>query len=202
VPGFADFVLERLPPPPARVLEVGCGREGGLVELLLSHGYDALGVDPEAPEGDRFLRADLRAADGGWDAVVAGRVLHHVDPLDPALDHLARLAPLVLVDEFAFDRIDADALEWYEAQHRILRASGREPPGPATIEEWRRRHPGLHPHETVLGGLRARYDEETLEWLPYLHRWLRGPSSEALEASLVGVGAIPALGYRFAGRRR
>ena len=38
-----------------------------------------------------------------------------------------------------------------------------------------------------------------LEWVPYLHRWLGGPSSEALESTLVGAGAIPAIGYRWAG---
>src|ERR1700755_52070 len=45
VPNFATFVLDQLPPPPRRVLEIGCGREGGLVELLAARGYDVLGVD-------------------------------------------------------------------------------------------------------------------------------------------------------------
>ena len=33
-----------------------------------------------------------------WDAVIAARVLHHVDPLDDGVALLARLAPLLLVD--------------------------------------------------------------------------------------------------------
>jgi methyltransferase family protein len=201
VTDFATFVLDQLPPPPGRVLEVGCGREGGLVPLLAERGYDALGVDPDAPPGDRFLRASFQdaALPPGWDAVVAGRMLHHVEPLEESIATLASLAPLLLVDEFAWDRMDEAAQSWYESQHRMLRAAGAEPYGPPDLDDWREQHRGLHPHTTVLAALRAHYDELHLEWLPYLHRWLGGPSSEALETTLVDAGAIPAIGYRWAG---
>ncbi len=198
---FATFVLEHLPPAPCRVLEVGCGREGGLVALLAERGYDVLGADPNAPDGDRYTRRRFEEVDGEWDAVVAGRVLHHVSPLDEALDHLASLAPLLLVDEFSRDRIDATAQDWYEGQHRMLSASGAEPVGPSDLDRWRSDHPGLHEHDVLLPALRARYDELALEWVPYLHRWLGGPSSEGLEQSLVDAGAFPAIGYRWAGAR-
>ena len=199
MPDFATFVLEQLPPPPGRVLEVGCGSEGGLVELLVEHGYDALGVDPHAPAGERFVKATFQELDGEWDAAVAGRVLHHVNPLGEGLDKLARLAPLLIVDEFAHDRIDAAAQDWYEGQHRMLRASGGEPYGPPSLDEWRVRHPGLHAHDVLLEALRERYDERVLEWVPYFYRWLGGPSSEALEQTLVDAQAFPAIGYRWAG---
>jgi methyltransferase family protein len=201
VADFGTFVLKQLPPPPQRVLEVGCGREGGLVELLAGAGYDVLGVDPHAPEGERFVRAEFQELEGEWDAVVAGRVLHHVNPLDEGLDTLASLAPLLIVDEFASDRIDRAAQDWYEGQHRMLRATGIEPNGPADLDEWRERHPGLHPHVVLLAGLRARYDERALEWLPYLSRWLGGPSSESLEQTLIDAELIPAIGYRWVGVR-
>ena len=208
MPDFATFVLDQLPPPPGRVLEVGCGREGGLVAVLVDAGYDALGVDPHAPEGDRFLRTTFqnlpsdKVSLGGWDAVVAGRVLHHVNPLDEGLDTLASLAPLLLVDEFAHDRIDAAAQDWYEGQHRMLRATGLEPYGPPDLDEWRVRHPGLHAHGVLLDALRAHYEERVFEWVPYLCRWLGGPSSEALEQVLIDTGVVPAIGYRWAGVRR
>jgi hypothetical protein len=200
VSDFATFVFEQLPPPPGRVLEIGCGSEGGLVAELAAHGYDVLGVDPHAPEGERFRRVKFEDVDGTWDAVVAGRVLHHVRPLEEGLDTLASLAPLLLVDEFAWDRIDPAAQDWYESQHRMLRAAGAEPYGPRDLDEWRTRHAdALHPHTTLLAALRERYDEVALEWVPYFHRWLGGPSSEALEQTLIGAGAIPAIGYRWAG---
>jgi hypothetical protein len=206
VADFCTFVLKQLPPPPQRVLEVGCGREGGLVELLAAAGYDVLGVDPHAPEGERFLQSTFQEASSRlelerFDAVVASRVLHHVRPLDEGLDTLASFAPLLLVDEFAPDRIDRAAQDWYEGQYRMLRASGVEPNGPSDLDEWRERHPDLHPHDVLLAALRARYDERVLEWLPYLSRWLGGPSSESLELTLIDAALVPLIGYRWAGVR-
>jgi SAM-dependent methyltransferase len=198
---FATFVLSQLQPPPGRVLEIGCGTAGGIVGALVDAGYDAIGVDPRAPDGDRFRQVDFREVDGTYDAVVAGRVLHHVRPLDEALDRVAAFAPLLVVDEFAWDRIDAAAQDWYESQRRILVAAGTDPPGPASIDEWRGSHPDLHPHRELLEGLRARYRETAFEWLPYLHRWLGGPSSEPLEQALVDAQAFPAIGWRWAGVR-
>jgi hypothetical protein len=198
---FGTFVLHQLPPPPGRVLEIGCGKDGGLVELLAAPGYDVLGVDPDAPEGPNYRRTRFEDVNGQYDAVVAGRVLHHVNPLDEGIAKLASLAPLLLVDEFAPERIDPDARDWYEAQRRMLVAAGASPPGPPDLGAWAARHPDLHQPDTLLGALRAQYDERVLEWIPYLHRWLAGPSSEALETTLVGAGAIPAVGYRWVGVR-
>jgi SAM-dependent methyltransferase len=202
VSDFGTFVLDQLPPPPGRVLEIGCGSEGGLVAELVAAGYDALGVDPHAPDGAHFRRVDFREVDGEYDAVVAGRVLHHVHPLDEGIAQLARLAPLLVVDEFAWDLIDVDAQDWYEGQHRMLVAAGANPPGPSPLGEWRERHTDLHAHGVLLEALRAQYDERVLEWVPYLHRWLGGPSSEGLERTLVDVGAFAAIGYRWAGTTR
>ncbi len=199
---FGTFVLDQLPPPPGRVLEVGCGQEGGVVALLMAAGYDALGVDPHAPDGAHFRRGDFRDVEGEYDAVVAGRVLHHVNPLDEGIAKLAQLAPLLVVDEFASDRIDAAAQDWYQGQRRMLVAAGANPPGPPSLDEWREHHPDLHPHDVLLHALRAHYDERVLEWAPYLHRWLDGPSSEVLERTLVDAGLFAAIGYRWAGITR
>ena len=178
---------------------MGCGREGGLVAALAAAGYDVLGVDPHAPDGPAFRQIRFQDVDGAFDAVVAGRVLHHVDPLDEGIAKLASLAPLLLVDEFTPTRLDANARDWYEGQHRMLAAAGAYPPGPPDLGEWATRHPDLHSDETLLAALRECYDERVLERVPYLHRWLGGPSSEALEGTLIDAGAIPAIGYRWAG---
>jgi len=45
-----------LPAPPARVLEIGCGPLGGFVPMLRDGGYEATGIDPEAPAGNDFRR--------------------------------------------------------------------------------------------------------------------------------------------------
>jgi hypothetical protein len=125
-----------------------------------------------------------------------------VNPLGEGLDLLASFAPLLVADEFAPNRIDAAAQDWYEGQHRLLRASGHEPFGPPSLDEWRQRHPGLHSDDVLLAALRERYDELVIERVPYLSRWLGGPASEALEQSLIDARAFPAIGYRWAGRRR
>jgi hypothetical protein len=199
---FTDFVLSHLPPAPAHVLDVGCGDVGGVVPALVEAGYDAFGVDPRAPAGPRYSHGDFRDVDEEFDAVVAGRVLHHIHPLGDGLDRIVALAPLLIVDEFAGDLIDDAGQDWYESQYRILAAAGSPPKAPASIDVWRAKHPDLHPHGVVLDGLRERYDERVLEWVPYFHRWLRGPSSEALETSLIAVGAFPAIGWRWVGVRR
>jgi SAM-dependent methyltransferase len=201
---FTAFVLQELPPPPARVLEVGSGREGGVVAALAAAGYDALGIDPHAPEGPLYRRISLAELDEGqeFDAVVCGRVLHHVRPLGAAVAKLARLAPLLVVDEFAWERFPGPVTEWYESQHRLLRATGADPPGPPELEEWLARHTDLHPSAVVLAELRARYDERVHEERPYLYRWLAGVATESLEQTLIGAGAIPAIGYFWSGLRR
>lgn len=171
---------------------------------LLAAGYDAVGVDPHAPTGPAYrqIALDELGEDERYDAAVAGRVLHHVRPLDAAVEKLARLAPALLVDEFAWELIDPAAQDWYEAQHRMLAAAGAEPPGPPLLDEWRGRHADLHRQETLLAAFRRRYDERVLEPVPYLHRWLGGPSSEGLEESLVRARAFPAIGWRWSGVRK
>ena len=198
---FTDFVLSQLPPPPARVLEVGCGPEGGVTPALAAAGYDVLGIDPLAPEGELFRPISLEELDdrGPFDAVVASRVLHHVHPLGPALDKLARLAPLLVLDEFAWEQLDAATQDWYENQHRLLSAAGHQPSGPSDLTQWRQEHADIHPSDVLLDELRARYRVTFFERRPYLYRWLGGPATEALEQTLLGAGAIRAIGFRWVG---
>ncbi len=186
------------------MLEVGCGREGGIAPALATAGYDVLAIDPYAPEGPLYRQTTLEELDdpGPFAAVVAGRVLHHVDPLPAALDKLAALAPQLILDEFAWNHMDEPTVDWYESQHRVLVAAGREPKGPSDLSEWRRRHADLHPYETLRTEIDARYDERHFEWSPYFYRLLEGPATESLEAGLIAAGAIRPIGFSYAGVRR
>jgi hypothetical protein len=193
-----DFVLSQLPPAPARVLEIGCGKEGGVTPALAAAGYDVLGVDPRAPEGPLFRQTTLEELEPErYDAVVAARVLHHVADLDVALDLLAAAAPLLILDEFAWERMDEPTVEWYEGQHRMLALAGSEPPGPPDLAEWRREHADLHPSDALRAAIDARYEETRLEWRPYLYRWLGGPAAFALEQMLIDSDLIRAVGFRY-----
>ncbi len=200
---FNAFVLSHLPPPPSRILEVGCGR-GELARALEAAGYDVLAIDPKAPEGAIFRRLTLEELEdrGPFVAAIAGRVLHHVDPLGPAVEKLAQLAPLLLVDEFAWDQLDSATQEWYEGLHRILELAGSEPGGPADLDDWRAEHADLHPSDVVRAALGEHFEQQVFEERPYLYRWLSGPASEAPEQTLIGAGLIRPLGYRWVGTRR
>lgn len=201
---FTAFALSHLPPPPARILEVGCGPDGGVTPALAGAGYDAYAVDPRAPEGERFHRTTLEELeDEPFDAVVAERVFHHVHPLGAALDKVARMSPLLILDEFAWDRIDAPTEDWYESQHRTLVAAGVQPKGPPDLDVWRALHVNaLIASDVVLREARGRFDEQLFEPRPYLYRWLAGPSTESLERSLIDAGAIRSCGFRWVGTTR
>jgi hypothetical protein len=198
---FTAFLLSQLPPPPARVLEFGCGPRGGVTLALAEAGYDALGIDPLAPAGPRFRAISLEELeeDGGFDAVVAERALHHVHDLDVALDRVARLAPLLVLDEFAWEQLDESTRDWYESRYRVLADGGAEPEGPEDLGHWVAEHDDLHPSGDMLAALRARYHERVFGWRAYLYRWLGGEGTEELEERLITAGEIKPLGFRWVG---
>jgi hypothetical protein len=200
---FTAFVLSQLPPPPARVLEIGCGPDGGVTPALADAGHDAIGIDPRAPDGERYRRMPLENLDDQRaDAVVGERVLHHVEPLGAALEKLARIAPVLILEEFAWEQMDGTTRDWYESQHRALVAAGVESNGPATWARWEDEHVDLHRSDVLRRELAARFQERHFEWRPYLYRWLAGPATESLEETLIGAGAIRPLGFRWVGVSR
>ena len=91
-------IFQLLPPPPARIVELGCG-VGWIGHLLARRGYDVLGVDiaPEAIvaanarstasdlTNARFVVADYEEfnGDAGFDAALFYDSLHHAE--DPEL---------------------------------------------------------------------------------------------------------------------
>lgn len=206
---FEQFVREHLPEPPARVLEVGCGH-GELTTALAVAGHDALGIDPRAPEGPLFRRLRLDDVEPGprFDAVVAASSLHHIRDLDAALERTAGLlvpGGLLLVEEFAWDRLDEPTLEWLWGQQRAIAAAGggHAPASPDELRaEWEADRLGLHGYDALRGALDERFEEVAFEWTPYLHRLLGGVASVVLEQALVDAGAIRPLGFHYAGRPR
>jgi SAM-dependent methyltransferase len=188
------WIRSQLPPAPARVLEVGCG-QGELARALAAAGYAVLAIDPVAPEGEIFERRtieDLRDP-GPFAAVVASRALHHVDDLDAVLGKIARLAPLLVLNEFAWDRLDEATARWYEEQRQ---RSDRPPP---PVAEWRRRHGHLHGFEALRAALGRHFVEREFGFVPYLSRYMHVPELEPVEARLIEAGEICALGFRYVG---
>jgi SAM-dependent methyltransferase len=211
------FVRGQLPPAPARVLEVGCGSLGGFVPALLDAGYQAVGVDPEAPEGPDYQRVELERYDPPWlvECVVASLSLHHVADLDEALDRLqARLVPdgVLVVVEWAWERFDEATARWCLAR--------LAPPAPGVEPGWLHRHQerwaasgqpwddylrawateeGLHPGQAIVRGLDSRFDRQFYLEGPHLFAELA--TSEAEEQAAIDAGLIQAGGIRYAATR-
>lgn len=207
---FEQFVREQLPPPPARVLEVGCGN-GELTTALAVAGYDALGIDPAAPTGELFRPLALEELDnapGSYDGVVAAFSLHHIRDLDSALAKMASLLGpegVLAVDEFAWDLLDGPTLEWFHGQRRALALAGHgEDPGTLADlrETWDADHLGLHGEQALRFALDAHFAERSFSRTPFLHRLLGGASGDVLESALIAGEAIQALGFRYAGTPR
>jgi SAM-dependent methyltransferase len=184
--------------PPARVLDVGCG-EGQLALALAARGYEVKGIDPAAPEGPIFERITLEefAPHDPFDAVVASRSLHHVADLGLALDKVAQLAPLVIVEEFAWDRLDEPTALWYLAQLQEHSMSVEE-----CLNEWGEEHLGLHRNETLRSELDRRFEELYFAWRPYLYRYPKVDADEESEQALIDADEIRALGFRYVGAKR
>jgi tRNA-Thr(GGU) m(6)t(6)A37 methyltransferase TsaA len=212
------FVRGQLPPPPARVIELGCGPAGGHVPALIRAGYDATGVDPEAPEGPAYVRATFEdyRPEGPADAVVASVSLHHVD--DPALvvEQVAELlAPdgvLVVVEWISEDFDEATARWCFRHQLRDQDEPGAWLGGMyagwaesglgwdayfrARLDEH-----GLHSAAAVRRALDARFTVTHLGTGPYYFPDLLDADAAAEQAA-IDAGQIRAGCLRYAGRVR
>jgi SAM-dependent methyltransferase len=186
------FVSTWLPEPPARILDVGCGG-GESTDWLRDRGFEALGVDPEAPGGEGYERSRIQdfVADAPFDAALAMRSLHHVGGLDEAAESIARsLSPhaRLVVFEFAIEAVDRRALEWCSG-HGL-----RTPTHPGSAPE-------VAPLSRVREALAQRFEELVDEPAPYLARELGEPGLEGAEMDAIAAGRLAAAGARLAYER-
>lgn len=199
-------VVERyLPPPPAAVVDLGCGPLGGFVPLLRGRGYEALGIDPQAPRGPDYLQAtfeEVRLPQRAQ-AVVASTSLHHVRDPGRVLDQVAaELDPggLIVVIEWdwehfdeatarwCFDRLDPDAEEegWLQRHRDAWRESGQ--PWSERFGAWVAEE-GLHSPRMLVRALDERFVRRALNTGPYFFPHLAG-ASEADEWAAIRRGTI------------
>jgi SAM-dependent methyltransferase len=187
------FIEWWLPESPARVLDVGCGR-GDSTRRLRRLGYDAIGVDPDAPAERGFVQTTLESFRDphSYDGALAIRSLHHLADVDAGAESLARAlrndARLILF-EFAVESVDEAARAWL---------GSRGLPDP--IEK-------NHIHEVVpLGVLRQvledRFRVLAEEPTSYLACEAGRPEHEEAERRAIAAGELRPAGMRVAYARR
>ncbi len=230
-----QFLERALPAPPARVLEVGCGN--GLVAAALAERGctvdaldESLAPDPAASSAgggrlrwieSNFLYFEGERAAAPYDVVLFTRSLHHISPIERAVERAAALlAPggRLVAEEFAFDQVDLRTAGWWYQTEQALVAEGVvAPPDPAfsgirnPLGRWRAEHthePPLATAHGMLAAVRARFALEPAEEAPYLYRYAHDrvvsrPRAEGVaraifeaEAGLIRERAIAAAGLR------
>ena len=199
-PGVLAFARGSLPPPPARVLEIGAG-DGELAASLREHRYVVTAIDPRAEGTEGVERTALIDADGRYDAAIAVVSLHHVEPLAESCARLAELIEpggVLAIDELDIRRYDERATSWWLHQRR---AAGFDDDHTAeSILDGMRGH--IHALDDVLAALAPLFSLGEPVRGPYLHRWHLPPGLRESEERLIGAGALPATGARIVGIRR
>jgi len=179
------------------VSSIGCG-DGHAALALAASGHKVTAIDPVAPDGPIFERVTLEqfVPSEPFDAVVASLSLHHVPDLVVAMAKIAQLAPLLIVEEFAWDRFDEQTAAWYVAQ-----LDGPSKSVEQCLREWDEEHAGLHGYETLRTELDRRISERIIAWGPYLYRYPEVRADRESEQALIDAGGITALGFRYIGTR-
>jgi SAM-dependent methyltransferase len=165
VPHTLAHLTKLLPSPPARVLEAGCGR-GALAAALAELGYEVTGVDRNAEmaaaageRGVSVIQADVFDVTGEYDVVLFTRSLHHAEDLDEILAHaVTLLAPggQIIIEEFAWERLDHAAADFLYDNRALLVAAGLlvgETPTSDLLDAWVAGHDFLHQGSAMLDAM-------------------------------------------------
>ncbi len=213
------FVRSQLPDAPATVVEIGCGELGGFVPMLRQDGYDAVGVDPEAPDGSEYHQTEFEQYDveRPVDAIVASASLHHVADLG---DVLARVSAalveggVLVIVEWEWERFDEPTARWCFARlpaepdeshpgwlsHHQAGWSASQQLWDDYLSGWAREE-CLHTGEAMLTELDARFERRVFERRPYFFADL-ADTSEADEQDAIDAGEIQAACLRTSWIRR
>jgi len=186
------------------------------VPILRANGYDAIGIDPQAPEGTYYQRTEFEFASlpEEVEAVVASTSLHHVADLGHVIDQitttLTRGGRLVVVEwdwekfdketaDWCFTRLGSDdEAGWLHRRRDEWLGSGLQ--WPSYLRDWAERE-RLHRGAELVQLLNERLQREFLEHGPYFFPDLSDTTAEDEQAA-IDAGVIRATRVDWAGVRR
>ncbi len=205
-PNLLSFVLESLPDPPSRVLEVGAG-DGELAAALASMGYDVVAIDPAAKGSDvrRVALHELEESPASFDCALAVLSMHHVEPLTDScrrLGEVVRSGGVLVLDEIDFAQFDERAARWWLEHHQPSDhgADGHDNSSPGELVADLRHH--CHLLSELYSALEEWFELGPPARGPYLYRWELAPELRETELELIAAGALPATGAHILGTRR
>jgi SAM-dependent methyltransferase len=216
--------------PGATILEIGCG-DGHFARELLDRGFQVAALDADEQSVTRARARGVAAVCTTWpewngdpvDAVAFTRSLHHIGALEAAVRKardVLRPQGLLLVDDFAFDAIDAATLDWFAGVLRSARVASRLAPVPGSLVErlrsaddlaaaWRAHHAhDIHAPADMRRAIEASFTVRQARDAAYLYRYLvpalpeTGEGAQIVEQVLreeerrVAAGAIVPIGRR------
>ena len=184
--------------------------------MLRSAGYDAIGIDPEAPDGPHYQRIEFERAElpERVDAVIASTSLHHV--ADPAgvirrIAGTLRDGGAVVVVEWAWEKFDHQTADWcferlpsedepgwLNRRRSEWLASGQD--WPSYLRGWAEEE-GVHRGETLVRLLDEQFERQLLMHGPYFFADLAS-TTEAEEQAAIDAGRITAGRIDFVGTLR
>ena len=210
------FVAVSLPKAPAIVIDIGCGPFGGFVPRLREAGYQATGVDPNAPAEPGYVQSEFEQfrPPAPADAIIASLSLHHVaDPSEAArkaADLLRPAGPIVVIEwaresfdertaRWAFARLPTPATEddagWLHYHRDAWPESGKN--WTAYLNDWAQED-GLHQAADVIAALDQHFQRTSYATAGYFATQLDGVT-EAGEQAAIAAGEIAAVGVRYTG---
>lgn len=220
VPRSVELLGALLPPPPARLLEVGCGN-GALAAELQRNGWRITGLDPAEDacaatkaRGVPVVQGTLPDVGGDWDALLFTRSLHHVPDLLGTVAQAAQRTDRIVLEDFARERADRAAAEFLYDTVDLLEAAGLADPADDPVDRpadplarWHRQRGHLHTESAMVevlskyGEIVGRTSSEAL-WRLALSRVTTTADGAAIgrclrdtECRRIDDGTLPALGF-------
>jgi ubiquinone/menaquinone biosynthesis C-methylase UbiE len=188
-----DLLERHLPPPPARVLEVGCGA-GDLSCALQQRGYDVHALDRSEENVERARAKGVEATAASWpdfvdlpfDAILFTRSLHHIQPVTIALRRAHELLAdggTLIVEDFAYHEASTRTILWFKNMVDVLDAAGvlnhaderfasRIAHAEDALQAWQLDHTGIAPAAEMHFAIQSTFTLRAGAQTPHLYRYV------------------------------